>query len=89
MPMFWTGDNGVGWASWIAMSLMMIAFLALLVVAIVMVIRAAGGNREDSDRRPGSSRAAAILEERFARGEIDEHELAAGRRVLAGKGATS
>lgn len=89
MPMFWTNNTGAGWVSWIVMSVVMIAFLAMLLVAIVMVVRAAaGGNTEDSDRKPGSSRALAILEERFACGEIDEQELAAGRRVLAGKGAT-
>jgi putative membrane protein len=89
MPMYWNG--GTGWGDWIAMSLVMIAFWGLLLTAVFVVVRATarrgggrGAERFGDDRTPGPSRASAILEERFAQGEITAEELAASRRVLAG-----
>lgn len=55
-----------------------ILFLALIVIGVVLVVRppsrGEGGRDDDAARR--------ILDERFARGEIDEDEYEHRRRIL-------
>ncbi len=64
------GFSGVG-------VLMMVLFFGGLIVLIVWGIgQTSGGNRS------GGSRAIEILEERFARGEIDRDEFESRRRDL-------
>jgi len=72
-----------GWPGWLFGPMMMILFLALVVVAVVVVVRwlGDGGRTNDHKDRPEKS-PVAILEERFARGEIDKDELEERRRVL-------
>ncbi|MGM7778800.1 SHOCT domain-containing protein [Arthrobacter sp. KNU-44] len=74
----WGGNIGIG--GWIAMGLMMFLFwvgIATLVIFLLRGNRAGGsgfqGPTDDSER---------ILNERFARGEIDETELTARRAAL-------
>jgi len=74
----WWG-NGPGWASWLAMSLMMVAVWGLIIALVVWAIR---GFRPSSERR---SEARSILEERFARGEIDRNEFDQRKAVLEGR----
>jgi putative membrane protein len=71
---------GWGWGDWLAMSLMMVAFWALLIGGIVYVVRSLG--RRHDDERPRTRTAADILEERFAKGEIDEEEFKNRRDAL-------
>lgn len=68
--MMWWQD-GMGWAGWIVMTLAMVAFWALVVFGVIAIFR--------SDRALGSDHARElnpmqILDERFARGEIDAEE---------------
>ncbi len=74
--MMW-GWNDAGWAGWLFMSLMMLVFWGGLAAIIVWLIRqpqrSAGGVKQS---------AMAILEERFARGEIDEEEFNKRRNTL-------
>ena len=90
--MWWNG-GGVGWAGWLVMTLTMIAFWGLLLVAAVAIWRAgdrgAGRGGADRDRAgpggdtPAPGRAPGqLLDERFARGEIDEEEYLRRRDVL-------
>jgi len=62
------------------MGLGSVLFLALIVVGVVLVVRgpSGGGPRRNED---GALR---ILDERFARGEIDEDEYRSRRRTLEG-----
>ncbi len=80
-PGGWHG--GWGWGHMVFGSLMMLLFLGAVVLAVVAVVRWTGGS---SQRRELSSesRALAILEERFARGEIDREEFEERRRILTG-----
>lgn len=58
------------------------ALLILAIVAVVVWVAAragAGSQRSDSDGSPDAMR---ILEERFARGEIDQEEFEARRATL-------
>ena len=74
--------NGWSWSDWLAMSLMMVVFWGLVVAGVVYLVRTMG--------RPGDDRRGAdddpperILEQRFARGEIDEDEFRRGRDALS------
>ena len=78
-PGGWHG--GWGWGHMVFGSFMMLLFLAAVVAAVVAVVRWTGGSSER--REPSSpSQALAILEERFARGEIDREEFEERRRTL-------
>ena len=80
--MMWFGWGSGGWVSWLVMSLMMLVFWGGLIALAVWSIRGTG--------RPSEPRndAESILEERFARGEIDAEELESRRKALrAGKRA--
>ncbi len=80
---------GMGWGGWLLMALMMAGFWALVVAAIVAAFRSSsrsGGSGRLS--RPGrdtrSDGARRILDERYARGEIDEQDYVARLGVLGG-----
>ena len=61
--------------------IMMIVFIALIVGAVVWVIRwtGLGGSAVAS----GANKARLILDERFARGEIDKDDYEERKRVLS------
>ena len=54
------------------------------IVLIVLAVRWLGGLPHESRRPPERSSARAILEERFARGEIDKEEFEERQRLLSG-----
>lgn len=78
--MMWNYD-GMGWAGWLVMVFTALAFWALVVFAVVALFRGArtettrSGNGDDFDARQ-------ILDQRFARGEIDAAEYHARQDVL-------
>jgi len=76
--MHWDYDGGWGWGAWLAMTLTMVVFWGGLATVIVLMLRGvvAPGPRVDTS--------AAILAERFARGEIDEAEYERRRQKLRG-----
>jgi putative membrane protein len=73
--MMWYGGDW-GWASWILMAVGMVAFWALVITAVVLAVRYLAGPRGTAASPSGSVQAAAegVLDQRFARGEIDENE---------------
>mgnify|MGYP006282641195 CR=1 FL=1 len=80
MGMMWDGFGG----AWFMGPLMMLLFLVLAVVAVAAVVRWGGGHGPHQHAQPSASRNAAreILEQRFARGEIDEEEFRRRRQAL-------
>ncbi len=58
-------------------------WMALFWIGLILVVAWAIRRPEEYGRRSGS-RAMEILEERFARGELDANEFEARRRELAG-----
>ena len=78
--MGWGG--GWGWGGWLAMSLMMLVFWGLLIAGVVALIRSARREPPDSSQDGDARR---LLDERFARGEIDEQDYARRRDLLAGR----
>lgn len=72
-------DGGGGAFAWLMMALVLLA-LVTAALAIILVLR-----RQPSAPAPGvpmESRARRALDERFARGEIDEDEYRRRRSVL-------
>jgi len=79
--MMWNG----GWAGWFIGPVMMLLFLAAAVAVVVLMVRWLGGTdhqRGPSTRR-GETSALEILEQRFARGEIDEEEFRRRKQALS------
>lgn len=76
--MGWYHD-GMGWGGWLVMAFSMVAFWALVVFAVMALFRSG------RDERTGPTRGQDpldILDQRFARGEIDESEYHARADVL-------
>lgn len=79
--MMWNG----GWAGWFIGPVMMLLFLAAAVAVVVLLVRWLGGtdhHRGQPPRRHETS-ALEILEQRFARGEIDEEEFRKRKQALS------
>ncbi|MEO8424731.1 MAG: SHOCT domain-containing protein [Actinomycetota bacterium] len=68
------GGNDASWVWGLVMMVVMVGVVALIVWAIVRT-----GDRPGAAHRPD---ALGILEERFARGEIDQEEFERRRQVL-------
>lgn len=68
------------------MALGIVIFLGLITGGVYLLVRAIRGGADDSGGKTGEMRAPsnafAILQERFARGEIDREEFEDRRRVL-------
>ncbi len=77
-PHMWGGEWG--WGGMFLGPVFGILFIAAIAIAIVLVVRALGGG---APARGGRS-ALDILDERFARGEIDREEYEERKRVLRG-----
>ncbi|MDQ2756806.1 MAG: SHOCT domain-containing protein [Actinomycetota bacterium] len=82
--MWW--NDGVGWGGmggggWVVMVVLMVAFWALVIGVIYLLRRGQATNVSDTGRATPPS-AESILDERFARGEIDAEEYQSRRTVL-------
>ena len=81
--------SGWGWGGWLGMSLLMLAFWGLVAVGVVALVRTV--RRDDQPRSAEQpmrvsapdAHARDILDERFARGEIDADEYTRRRDLLA------
>jgi putative membrane protein len=71
LVMMWWHD-GMGWGGWIVMTLTMLAFWSLVVFGVVAIFRDDRENRRA--RTPRDQDPSRILDERFARGDIDVDE---------------
>lgn len=79
--MDWYYNGSPGWGGWVLMTVMMLGFWALVATAVVTVVRGTrGSGRRDTDA--GAGNAGGILDERFARGEIDAEEYEARKAAL-------
>lgn len=78
--MMWWNDN-MGWNGWIVMMLTMGLFWSLVVFAVIAIFRR-DGDAQTSTQQPGEPSPLQMLDERFARGEIDVDEYHARQDVL-------
>jgi Predicted membrane protein len=63
------------------MMLVSFLFVALIVVGVLVLVRSSSGNG-GTTRRSDNGRALDILDERFARGEVDQQEYEERRNIL-------
>lgn len=83
--MGWYND-GMGAGGWFVMIAAMSIFWGLVILAGVMIFRGSGsGSGGEGNRHSPQGRSAMdILDERFARGEVDREEYEARKAVLQG-----
>ncbi|MCB5294615.1 SHOCT domain-containing protein [Arthrobacter sp. SO3] len=81
----WDGSWGTG--AWILMALVMLLFWGGVVTVVILLLRRGQGPAAPGPYGPYAphDEAERILNERFARGEIDESELTARRAALRRK----
>ena len=84
--MGWYNNGGMDTGNWIAMILMMSIFWGAVIFAGVMLFRGTSNDRgsRESDRVEGVTHRnpVDILDERFARGELENEEYEARKAVL-------
>lgn len=80
--------NGMGTGGWLAMIAITTVFLAIVIFAGLMIFRGVGRGRGSDDARSREFRDVSdpqrILDERFARGELDREEYEARKSALHG-----
>jgi putative membrane protein len=74
------GWNAMGWGGWVMMILILLTVWAVVAVAGIALFRGLRGGGVANASPPGD--AGRILDERFARGEIDSDEYTARREAL-------
>lgn len=86
--MIYGWEGGMGAGAWVLMALVMLLFWGGLVTVVIVLLRRGRGPDGLEPHGPYGAphdEAERILNERFARGEIDESELAARRSALRRK----
>ncbi len=94
--MMWDGGYGMGWGGGVVGLVIMLAVIALIVVGVVFLVRGLGGRHDYSQSGPPPGQQQApppgvypqsalqVLEERYARGEIDREEFLQRKQDLLG-----
>jgi putative membrane protein len=77
-------NDGASWFNWSWMIVMMLLLWGGAAAVIVYLVR--GAQHHEASPRHQELNGIGILEERFARGEIDETEFKQRRAVLQGEG---
>lgn len=72
-----------GWGSMIFGPITMILFWGIIIVSIVLAVRWLGGGLAGGTPPQARKTPLEILQERFARGEIDKDEFAERKRLLS------
>lgn len=74
--------GGMGGGSWVAMGFAFVVFWGLGIGGIVLLVRSFGHSHEVGKEPLGPTTALRILDDRFARGEIDTDEYSRRRQLL-------
>lgn len=69
--MWWYGNGGMSGWDYALMTLGMVLFWALVIFGVIVLVRFLARNDRPTAARPIPEQ---LLAERFARGEIDEHD---------------
>jgi putative membrane protein len=73
----------MGWGGWLTVGFVLLVFWGLVITGIVLVLRSFGHRHEAAHQPAGPTTALRILEDRFARGEIDADEYGRRRQLLS------
>lgn len=77
-------DMGWGWGHMLSGGLMMLLFWGGIILVIVFAVRAiSGGSPQGAPPAASRNKALEILQERFARGEIDKDDFEERKRLLS------
>jgi putative membrane protein len=82
---YWNNGGSTPWGMWVAMAVMMTVFVLAAAWVVVTLIRHTGSSQTSHQALPGGANqtsAAVILDERFARGEIDADEYTQRKATL-------
>ena len=82
-PDYWHYGWNWGWGHTLFGGLMMLLFWGGLIVVIILAVRWLGGPPGAGGAQPPSKTPLDILQERFARGEIDKKEFEERKRLLS------
>lgn len=82
-PDYWHYGWDWGWGHMLFGSLMMIVFWGGTILLVVLAVRWLGAGRAKRTPSPPEKSALDILNERFARGEIDKEEYEERKRLLS------
>ncbi len=82
-PDFWHRGWDWGWGHMIFGSLMMVLFWGGIILLVVLAVRRLGAGPANRTPSPPEKSAFDILNERFARGEIDKEEFEERKRLLS------
>ncbi len=81
--MMWYGDGVSGWG-YAMMIVGMIVFWGVVAAGLVLFLRSIGTSGPTQPPPPHGPTPQQILDERYARGEIDEEEYSRRRQTLTG-----
>lgn len=79
----WEMMHDWGWGAMFLMPLFMLAWLAVFVAVIVLLVRWLGAGNSSGRASPRTARD--VLDERYARGEINREEYVQRKNDIAGK----
>ncbi|MCB1267524.1 MAG: SHOCT domain-containing protein [Microthrixaceae bacterium] len=82
---YWNNGGSTPWGMWVAMAVMMTIFVLAAAWVIVTMVRHSAAPQTLHQSLPSGTQqtsAAAILDERFARGEIDADEYTQRKTTL-------
>lgn len=83
-PDLWHYGQDWGWGHMVFGSVMMLLVWGAIIVGIVMLVRWLSASQAHAPiSTPARNRALEILQERFARGDIDEAEFEKRKRLLS------
>ena len=83
--MMWdSGDGSWGWGSWLLLSVMMVALVALVAWGVFLLWRSTQGMQASKPPPAAPETPEEILGERLARGEIDAEEYRERLETLRG-----
>ena len=88
----WGMHDGWGWGGWLMLTIMLVLLVTAIVVTVVLLLRTDPGSRagghgsvQGTDGGGGghpSRTARQLLDERYARGELDDEEYVRRRELL-------
>lgn len=77
--MMWWWNDAIGWGGWVVMTLIMVAFWSLVVFGAIALF---GGDQGRGTKALQDPDPLKILDERFARGDIEVDDYYARRDAL-------
>lgn len=78
------GGHQMMWGNWVMGPMMMLVMVVIVVVAVILILKAFGLGGQANAKQDNQDKARAILNERFAKGEIEKNEYEDRKKALGG-----